>query len=137
LENRIKNIRYDRKTMSIFITNPPDVTGILCIKTMFLIVLMLVNDRYNVKPNNIVGHADIAPGRKFDPSGYFDWKRFNSKIGIFNGLFNSKLSPEDQKKVLMDWSVGKAQEIGSLQKKLADYGYKIEQTGKYDQGPML
>lgn len=29
---------------------------------------------YNIPQANFVGHADIAPGRKVDPSRYFNWK---------------------------------------------------------------
>jgi len=29
---------------------------------------------------DIVGHSDIAPGRKTDPGGYFDWQRFHASI---------------------------------------------------------
>lgn len=28
----------------------------------------------------IVGHADIAPGRKTDPGPYFDWQRFHTQL---------------------------------------------------------
>lgn len=37
-------------------------------------------DKHNIKEENIVGHEDIAPGRKVDPGKYFDWRKFRSKI---------------------------------------------------------
>jgi N-acetylmuramoyl-L-alanine amidase len=30
---------------------------------------------YSIPPTNFVGHADIAPGRKVDPSRYFPWQK--------------------------------------------------------------
>ena len=30
--------------------------------------------KYNIPAANFVGHADIAPGRKVDPSAFFPWK---------------------------------------------------------------
>lgn len=38
----------------------------------------------DVSPSNIVGHSDIAPGRKSDPGPAFPWKTlFNSGIGAW------------------------------------------------------
>ena len=33
-----------------------------------------------IKMDNIVGHCDIAPGRKTDPGSSFDWKRYKSRL---------------------------------------------------------
>jgi N-acetylmuramoyl-L-alanine amidase len=90
--------------------------------------------KFKIKPRNVVSHADIAPGRKFDPSGYFDWKRFYKHLEVFSGLFESKLKPEEQRDILLDSTSGKekSDEILSLQKNLSDYGYKISQTGMFE-----
>jgi len=34
----------------------------------------------NILTNNIVGHSDIAPGRKTDPGAAFDWLRLRASI---------------------------------------------------------
>lgn len=34
---------------------------------------------YNIPTANFIGHADIAPGRKVDPSRYFPWKQLADK----------------------------------------------------------
>ena len=40
--------------------------------------------RHNIAPHNIVGHSDIAPGRKQDPGERFDWQRLaNQGIGLW------------------------------------------------------
>ena len=36
--------------------------------------------KYGIKSSNIVGHSDIAPGRKTDPGASFDWNFFLSAL---------------------------------------------------------
>ncbi|AZD07872.1 N-acetylmuramoyl-L-alanine amidase [Pseudomonas chlororaphis] len=37
--------------------------------------------KYDIQPTDIVGHSDIAPGRKIDPGPFFPWKRL-AEAGI-------------------------------------------------------
>ena len=37
-------------------------------------------DQYSIPEENIVGHEDIAPGRKVDPGKLFDWKKLRSGV---------------------------------------------------------
>lgn len=40
----------------------------------------LLIDQYDIPLTHIVGHSDIAPGRKTDPGPGFDWTRFRSML---------------------------------------------------------
>jgi N-acetylmuramoyl-L-alanine amidase len=74
-----------------------------------------------INPFYILGHSDIAPGRKADPGRYFNWKML-AKNGI-------SIYPADlQKAVIPD--------IKIIQAHLLEYGYKIEVTGVMDQSTL-
>ena len=48
-------------------------------------ICMNIIKKYKIKNKNIVGHADIAPLRKFDPGEKFPWKELSKKnIGIWH-----------------------------------------------------
>lgn len=40
-----------------------------------LLVLKALKKNYNIPTANFIGHADIAPARKVDPSRFFPWKK--------------------------------------------------------------
>jgi N-acetylmuramoyl-L-alanine amidase len=40
-----------------------------------LVLLAELRERYRIAPEGFLGHADVAPGRKVDPSRYFPWER--------------------------------------------------------------
>lgn len=83
--------------------------------------------RYDISPDNILGHSDIAPGRKSDPGPLFPWKQLAAQgIGAW---------PDTD--VINKYLAGRApsQELSSvttLQNTLAKYGYKIPQNGVLD-----
>jgi N-acetylmuramoyl-L-alanine amidase len=46
-----------------------------------------VMDRHAIPPHRVIGHSDMAPGRKIDPGPRFDWRRL--------ALKNLSVWPED------------------------------------------
>ena len=36
----------------------------------------------DIEENAIVGHSDIAPGRKTDPGESFDWQELQTRLGV-------------------------------------------------------
>ncbi|WP_372704058.1 N-acetylmuramoyl-L-alanine amidase [Castellaniella sp.] len=44
-----------------------------------LVLLADLKERYRIPTANFVGHADVAPGRKVDPSAWFPWDQLARK----------------------------------------------------------
>lgn len=49
-----------------------------------------LQERYNIKAENIIAHSDISPDRKTDPGANFDWnKLIENKLGVKFYILNS------------------------------------------------
>lgn len=94
---------------------------------------MLIS-RWHLEPHNIVGHFDIHPAGKNDPSGYFDWKYYYTKLGLYEDIWPSALSDNEKKTVLMSKNSFKADQLKTLQTRLRNWGYagSLAVTGAYD-----
>ncbi|ARP91335.1 N-acetylmuramoyl-L-alanine amidase [Bordetella genomosp. 9] len=93
-------------------------------------VIALVADiarRHGVRPENIVGHADVAPQRKVDPGPAFPWKRLamaglgrwydEAAAQTLQGFFEKNGVPD------ASW----------FQSQLARVGYDAPRTGVFDE----
>lgn len=91
-------------------------------------VIALVRDiqqRHHVKPERIIGHADIAPGRKQDPGPTFPWKQFADA-----GLIPWPDGPLVTVKML-EHEVA-PRDVAWLQERLARIGYNVSRSGQMD-----
>ena len=90
------------------------------------VLLLDLIKRYEIEPQNILGHSDIAPQRKQDPGPLFPWKELYRDYGIgmwyddtvkekYKNAFNEGVTPED------------------VQKELKKFGYGIVVTKEYDE----
>lgn len=92
-------------------------------------VIALVRDiaqRYHVPPENVLGHSDIAPGRKQDPGPMFPWKQLADQgLAVW----------PDATRVATVRPVFDAQQpdVTWFQRKLAAFGYGVTQTCLYDE----
>jgi len=91
-----------------------------------ILLLKKLVSRYNINPENILGHNEIAPQRKQDPGPMFPWKKL-ADAGL--------ISWPDQNRVAEFLPQYQTQlpDIFWFQKKLAQHGYAIPQTGVLDQ----
>lgn len=54
-----------------------------------LALLERIKKAYSIPTANFIGHADVAPGRKVDPSRYFPWKQLADKgYGLWYDTIN-------------------------------------------------
>ncbi|MBA4209817.1 MAG: N-acetylmuramoyl-L-alanine amidase [Parvibaculum sp.] len=83
--------------------------------------------RHAIPPRRVLGHSDIAPGRKADPGEWFDWARL-SRAGV--GLW---VKPEPVIKGPSLQKGDRGDTVAELQFMLGDYGYGIEVLGRYDE----
>lgn len=84
--------------------------------------------RNAIRPERVLAHSDIAPGRKRDPGERFDWARLG-RAGI--GLWVEP-SPAAVELGLGPGDEGDA--VLALQQDLSAYGYGVELTGTYGTG---
>lgn len=79
----------------------------------------------DIDPVDVVGHGDIAPGRRVDPGPLFPWKRLHD-----NGI-GAWYDDESVARYVEKFSAG-IPELTRVQRALNAYGYPIEVTGEND-----
>ncbi|ACU58955.1 N-acetylmuramoyl-L-alanine amidase [Chitinophaga pinensis] len=61
-----------------------------------LVLLDSLKHRFNIPAANFIGHGDIAPGRKVDPSAWFPWQQLAEKgFGLWYGDTSKIIIPGD------------------------------------------
>ncbi|GAB4163946.1 MAG: N-acetylmuramoyl-L-alanine amidase [Rickettsiaceae bacterium] len=84
-------------------------------------------EKYNIPPQNFIGHSDVAPDRKVDPGIFFDWQLFaKNGLGIWHGY-----EAGEPRIIYSFGDVGSG--VKNLQMRLSKLGYKIEVTSKLDE----
>ena len=92
-------------------------------------VVALVKDivkRYGIRPENVVGHSDIAPTRRVDPGPKFPWKRLADE-GL---IVWPDAAAVAQRKAAFEQSLP---DIEWFQEKLARVGYAVPRNGELDE----
>ncbi len=84
--------------------------------------------RHGMRPERVLAHSDVAPGRKIDPGEKFDWRHM-ARRGV--GLWVEP-APVD------DADLGLARDaadprVAAFQARLADYGYGVSKSGVIDE----
>ena len=85
-----------------------------------------IQARHHIKPENVLGHSDIGPGRKQDPGPMFPWKQFFD-AGI--------IAWPDAAQVAVSQARFEAQglpDVMWLQEKLGRFGYDVPHSGVPD-----
>jgi N-acetylmuramoyl-L-alanine amidase len=83
--------------------------------------------RQSIPSCRVLGHSDVAPGRKQDPGEKFPWARL-AAAGV--GLWIAQQPVVDGLPVLKAGMKGR--EVRELQARLALVGYGMPETGRYD-----
>jgi N-acetylmuramoyl-L-alanine amidase len=86
-----------------------------------------INTRYNIPPDRVLAHSDVAPTRKQDPGEKFPWKVLaESGIGLW--VKPQPITPSGPIFVLGETNPA----VEEIQRLLARYGYSINPTGYLD-----
>lgn len=91
-------------------------------------VILLVKDivaRHQIRPERIIGHADIAPGRKQDPGPNFPWKQL-ADVGLIPWPDAAKVA----ERIPLYASV--PPDAAWFQDKLTRVGYQVPRGGELD-----
>ncbi|PWF39096.1 N-acetylmuramoyl-L-alanine amidase [Massilia glaciei] len=89
------------------------------------LLLKQIMERHNIPPENVLGHADVAPQRKQDPGPLFPWHQL-AQAGMVVWPDGERLAAARALHALA------APEVGWFQRQLAVFGYAVPQTGVLD-----
>ena len=92
-------------------------------------VILLTKDivaRHQIRPERVIGHADIAPGRKQDPGPNFPWKQF-ADAGIIPWPDAAQVTLKRPAYETLP------PDAAWYQDKLAKVGYNISRSGEMDE----
>ena len=71
-------------------TEPFEEGQMLALKALLADIM----NRWDIPAKNVIGHSDMAPGRKQDPGRFFDWCILaNSGLAVFRGEQHNKKIP--------------------------------------------
>ena len=92
-------------------------------------IVALVKDivqRHQIRPDRVIGHSDIAPGRKQDPGVLFPWKRLADEglVRWPDAARAAQLKPGFETQL---------PDAAWFQAKLAEVGYKVPRDGQLNQ----
>ncbi|MFC0337481.1 N-acetylmuramoyl-L-alanine amidase [Kushneria avicenniae] len=82
-------------------------------------------NRYDIAPENVLGHSDIAPGRKVDPGPFFPWQR----------LYEAGVGAWPERHVVTRYQrelSASPLSMSQLQRALGIWGYPVSVTGTFD-----
>jgi N-acetylmuramoyl-L-alanine amidase len=85
-----------------------------------------IGARYEISPQRVLAHSDVAPARKIDPGEHFPWETL-WRAGIGHWVAPTRITGEAL--------YGRGQEgppIRALQALLGLYGYGVDLTGVYN-----
>lgn len=82
--------------------------------------------RHHIRSDRILGHNDIAPGRKQDPGPMFPWKQFADA-----GLIPWPDAAQVQIKQAI-YQLAPVPDVNWFQQRLAQIGYQTPRTGVFD-----
>lgn len=83
--------------------------------------------RWTIAPEGVLGHSDVAPGRKIDPGERFDWK------GLAEAGVGRWVEPEPVGPLIGSHSrQPEPQAVRHVQRLLARYGYGVPVNGVLD-----
>ena len=92
----------------------------------------IITRRGPISPDRILAHSDVAPARKQDPGEKFPWELLNES-GVGHWVRAAPLDLDGL--ALHPGDHGDA--VTRLQRTLRNYGYGIEDTGRYDDATKL
>lgn len=79
--------------------------------------------RWSIPARRVLGHSDVAPGRKQDPGELFDW-RYLAAMGC--GLWSdNEMAPGD------DLQPENREAVRAVQQKFREFGYGVPVSGEY------